>query len=380
MATKRTILELKQWLAEQVAAAAGIPLEEVDMEAAFLDLGLDSVGHFTIAGDLAEWLNQSIPSNLLFEHKTILEVTGAVMSQEDSGMECLVTMQEGDAGEVPIYLVHSVAGDLLDWEEFSGQLGGRPVYGVQQPYESDGAKDGSSLESLVTSYVGPMLRHRPEGPFCIAGHSAGARLAFELARQLTQSGRQVPFLAILDGWPRLRRRASLLEGVRATPAFLANLPRWIRDDLLENGVESVRERLKRKVRAHVRNSKQHSKEGQEGAVPQVELEDYFNVEGLSERVLQRKRANLLNWSSYIPEPTPLRVTLFRAKTRPLYHSLLDPTAGWPKYATLGVDVQVVPGHHTNMNRAPFASGLAAQLNKILDRNVKRLRSTETVPV
>ena len=359
-----TDADLKQWLVAQVAAAAGISEEEVGLEETFQSMGLDSVDHFTIAGELAEWLQCTVPSNLLFEHKTILEVVAELRSSSTPGMECLVEMVAGDGSLAPLYLVHSLAGDLMDWSEFQEQLGSRPVIGIQQPFDPNQSDDETPLEQLVQSYVGPMMAHRTEGPFCIVGHSYGARVAFELARQLLERGREVPLLVIMDGWPVPRRQATFGECIRATPAFLRNLPRWIRDDLMQSGVDKLRARLARKLHSWQRAHRSGPKADDQGRGDRMEIEDFFDVSHLPEQILRRKRANLRSWANYVPEITEVRVELFRSRTRPLFHSLLDPTSGWTPYASMGVEVHHVAGHHTNMNRAPHARELAALLERV----------------
>ena len=62
------------------------------------------------------------------------------------------------------------------------------------------------------------------GCFQFGGHSYGARVAYEIARQLTDQGREVHLLGIFDSWPKTPARASVLEGVQAFPAFVVNLP------------------------------------------------------------------------------------------------------------------------------------------------------------
>jgi len=360
--------ELREWLVGQVAEALSASREEVNPEETFKSLGLDSIDHFNIAGELAEWLGCTVPSNLLFEHETILAVVDELQRSSSPGMECLVEMRDGDADLPPLYLIHSLAGDLLDWSEFLEHLGPRPVLGVQQPFDPGQPDDGLSLESLVQGYVRPLIAHRPEGPFYIVGHSYGSRVAFELARQLMEQGREVPLVAIMDGWPVLRRRATAQECLRATPAFLRNLPRWVRDDLLESGFGDLRARLLRKLRSRQRTLQAGPQSNGQNHGEEMEVEDFFDVSSLPEKVLRRKRANLRNWASYVPQASELRVVLFRSQTRPLFHSLLDRTSGWPPYALKGVDVHHVPGHHTNMNRAPHARGLAALLEQVVTKD------------
>lgn len=51
---------------------------------------------------------------------------------------------------------------------------------------------------LLPGAVGSVLYLQPHGPYHLAGHSSGGRVAFEMARQLEQFGETVAWVAILD--------------------------------------------------------------------------------------------------------------------------------------------------------------------------------------
>lgn len=51
---------------------------------------------------------------------------------------------------------------------------------------------------MAASYVSEMRRRFPNGPYNLAGHSFGGRVAFEMARQLVRDGFAVDFLGLVD--------------------------------------------------------------------------------------------------------------------------------------------------------------------------------------
>ncbi|MAG63709.1 hypothetical protein CMO84_09330 [Candidatus Woesearchaeota archaeon] len=341
------------WLRVQVAQAAEIDPDAVDSEATFESLGLDSVDHFTIAGELAEHLGLAIPSSLLFDHKTITKTVAALDTLSATGLDCLTDLRGDSSSASTVYLVHSIAGDLGDLTEFAGFIEGHRVVGVQQSFTGDSRASAMSLEEMARDYVRALKQHQPEGSFCIAGHSYGSRLAFEVACQLQESGRTVANLSIFDGWPLPRSRATPSEALRAVPAFMMNLPRWVRDDLFSGRATRLGERFARKVRARLKGPEQ------------LDLADHFDTKDLSATVVDRREQNLRSWAHYRPGLLSGNLHLFRARTRPLCHSLLDPSAGWRPFVSGEVHVHLVRGHHTNMIRGSNGQALArAMLTQI----------------
>jgi thioesterase domain-containing protein len=55
-----------------------------------------------------------------------------------------------------------------------------------------------SLEDMASSYVKEMVSVQPKGPYNILGWSFGGALAFEIARQVNESGGEIGLLAFMD--------------------------------------------------------------------------------------------------------------------------------------------------------------------------------------
>lgn len=113
------------------------------------------------------------------------------------------------------------------------------LWPVQLPGRQDRLREvpftgvGPLVRSLAAEFVAPLCE-----PFALFGHSMGALIAFELARELRRRGREPPsrlFLASC-GAPQLRRRR---REIRDLPdeAFVRELRRFggIPDELLRDG-------------------------------------------------------------------------------------------------------------------------------------------------
>ena len=50
--------DIEDWLTENIAPLCELPAERIDVTAPILDLGIESLALFSLAGDLAAWLDR----------------------------------------------------------------------------------------------------------------------------------------------------------------------------------------------------------------------------------------------------------------------------------------------------------------------------------
>uniref|UniRef100_A0A8C0FUG6 Fatty acid synthase n=1 Tax=Bubo bubo TaxID=30461 RepID=A0A8C0FUG6_BUBBB len=81
--------------------------------------------------------------------------------------------------ERPLFLVHPIEGSIAVFYTLASRLH-MPCYGLQ----CTKAAPLDSIQSLAAYYIDCMKQIQPEGPYCIAGYSFGACVAFEMCSQL----------------------------------------------------------------------------------------------------------------------------------------------------------------------------------------------------
>ncbi len=97
--------------------------------------------------------------------------------------------------KIPIFLVHGDNGNYL----LSSHMGSdQPVYGFFHPGSEGEDIRYSNVREMAGAYLKMLLSVCPDGPYFIAGFSFGGVLAFEMALQLQSTGKQVPFLVLID--------------------------------------------------------------------------------------------------------------------------------------------------------------------------------------
>jgi acyl-CoA synthetase (AMP-forming)/AMP-acid ligase II len=95
-----------------------------------------------------------------------------------------------------------------------------------------------TVEDMARQYVPHLLSAQPAGQFRIGGYCIGGVLAWEIAHQLKQFGREVEFVVLIES-PSLNGRA----GLRATKTFLSFAsriaPKRIREKIQRSGMRGI---------------------------------------------------------------------------------------------------------------------------------------------
>jgi thioesterase domain-containing protein len=217
--------------------------------------------------------------------------------------------------------------------------------------DGPGSPDGA-IAAIAARHIATLRAWQPAGPYWLCGYSMGARIALEMATQLRAQGHHVGGLIVLDaqcpgvrhGW---RQALALARG------FLRNLPHWVRDDLAPGGWLQFR----RNVARHLRRAL--------GIGGQPAIARALDPGRLTPAELRVREARYLAARAHRAAPYPGRVTLIRARTRPLLRPLVDPALGWGAVAAGGVSVHEVPGNHMTMLARPHAAAFAALLQAVL---------------
>ena len=112
----------------------------------------------------------------------------------------------------PIFVVPGHAGDVFCFLPLARQLDpDQPMVGIQPP-GLDGTEPLKSVEALAANMVEQIRRYRASGPYLLAGYCAGGPVAFEMARQLAQTGEEVPFVGLIGApFPAMFAKNSLLR-------------------------------------------------------------------------------------------------------------------------------------------------------------------------
>ncbi|HEY3305886.1 MAG TPA: AMP-binding protein [Candidatus Binatia bacterium] len=165
----------------------------------FFDLGGHSLLAAKLFARLDEAFGRSLPLGVLFNAPTVGLLAERYRSApEPKARSAIVPIRTGGTLP-PIFGVPGVFGNVLCFAELSRELGSdQPFYGLQS-IGLDGAEAPlDSIESMASLYVSEIRKVQPHGPYALIGACFGARVAYEMARQLLEAEEGVAFLGLLD--------------------------------------------------------------------------------------------------------------------------------------------------------------------------------------
>jgi pimeloyl-ACP methyl ester carboxylesterase len=194
----------------------------------FFDMGGTSLDSVQILARIDDEFDLRLPPQTLVERHTIEQLADLVASRAVStASAALVKLRNNGTGQ-PLFLVHGGKGDITTYGQLAKRIPGRPVYAFQAIGLNGESWPLTSIPAMAGRYLRELIDVDPTGPHLLAGTCMGGLIAFEMAQQLTRSGREVGLLALIDSdFPtrvgrRLRWSERVVEPVRDAMRIL----RW----------------------------------------------------------------------------------------------------------------------------------------------------------
>ena len=173
-------------------------LEVVSPGDHFFALGGDSMTAVGMIGEVEGLFDLALPSFLVFEAPTLASLSERVDRARRE------TDQETSRGIV-FALASSGTGAPLFFNGIDRMLARQglwtvpcPVFAIANGAAGASFTNARSLQSLATFYLDAVRRIQARGPYRLAGFSACAMIALEMAQQLRALGEEVDLLFLLD--------------------------------------------------------------------------------------------------------------------------------------------------------------------------------------
>ena len=228
--------QLEQTLAEIFAQL--LRLDRVSVHDNFFSLGGHSLLAVRLITQLAQRTGRALALSALFQHPTVAKLARQLQDNLLLPTPETVVPLQSAGSKPPLFCVHPVGGNVLCYVELARALGPeQPLYGVQATAVS-GHDDShpETLAAVAARYVAAITKVQPGGAYHLLGWSLGGVLAFEMARQLHQDGREVALLALLDSYaPELQEPLGAARRSQDESQMIS----WFLRDLLQQHAKDV---------------------------------------------------------------------------------------------------------------------------------------------
>jgi thioesterase domain-containing protein/acyl carrier protein len=345
-------------------------LNEVGIEDDFFELGGHSILAVKVVGRIQAEFKKNLPLSQLFKNPTI-ERLANTLRDANAVLEWqpLVRMHRGGPG-TPIFLLPGAGGNILYYYSLAKHLGqNHPVYGIQTVGLDGTTPPLTSLEEIARHNIEKIRGVPHRGPYVLAGHSFGGKVAFEMSQQLRASGHEVGLVAIFD---------------TPAPVFrqIAEREDWDDTQWLMQIVREIEEFLKIDLSIKHEDLSSLPEEDQlDFVIGRIQRTGWW-VPG-ADRSQLRGHLQVYKTSfqiKYVAREIvhPVPIALFKASAahdamiNPELTALLKEQAwGWEKFSSEPVQVYEVPGDHLTMmsdlNVATMAERLMACLSRLQTR-------------
>lgn len=318
----------------------------------FFDLGGNSLVAMQLCHEVHAQTGCALPPSTLFTAPTIALMAAVIRDWGVQPFSPVVALKATGHGR-PLFLVHGLAGDVLELRALAQKLpGDRPVLGLRARALDPRERAHETIEEMAADYVQHIRRWQPAGPYLLAGYSFGGLVAFEMARHLQEAGEQVAFLGLLDTnvhegclarWERWTFRA--LRWLHRATTRLGSPRSW--------PFSALRERVRRSIEARLHANRS-----------EVPIPAALHVDRLTPAMAYLQKIAFRAFGIYRPQPYSGVVTFFRASVRPTDYCY--PVPIWDGLTGGRLVVCDVPGDHFAMIREPcvdvVASCLAEHIN------------------
>jgi thioesterase domain-containing protein/acyl carrier protein len=320
----------------------------------------ESGGHSLIGIELMDKienrLHMKLPLSSLFAHPTIAGLATFISNNGKSAWKYLVPIKPAGI-KPPLYLVHGAGLEVMVFQEITRYMDeDQPIYGIQAMGLNDGGEPAATVEEIAARYLEEILVHNPEGPYALAGFSAGSVIAYEMARQLSARGKKIFFLGNFD--------YSLENLHRKIPAS-----RKLRNMIIEfvpRQLHNVQNLVKHPSRT-ARFQANFLKLRIQGILSRlgVDTEEVAELPGM-ERIWHIMDQYTYALEHYDVKPYSGPMDLFRSRIK-LYYLRDKKFLGWSPFVS-NIRIHPVEGDHDCMILHPYSKDFALKLQEVLNTN------------
>lgn len=308
---------------------SALKIKEIGTKDDFFELGGNSLIGMRIISAIKEQLSITLSIRKLFEFHTISSLAQEIekineptISPEQDLIENCIVPLKSSGRKVPLFLIHPIGGSVFWYKLFEKYLDNdQPLYAIQDPGLDKQELFFDNLEAMANHYIKAIQTVQPKGPYLIGGASFGSTVAIEMAKQLQETGEQVPAIISLDGW--------------AFYPTIQNSEQYFQDFMKEQNLRI----LQKYIENNISNS-----------------EFLLKLQSHREKLLIKYQLPIIQ----------SKLVLFKAKELHEIFQYNAPFNWWEEYVKDQIEFHLVPGDHETMFYEPNIKTLAGKLSDSLN--------------
>ena len=326
----------------------------------FFDIGGHSLLAVKLLLKIQNKITKEITLSNLYQALTIKKLARQIV--EDTWQHeilSMVSIQPGNYQKaiLPLFFIHVLGIGLKFCKPIVKYLGSDiPVYGLSIQLLDKKPQVGNRVEDLARFYNREVKKIQPEGPYMFTGFSFGGLVAFEMARQMKESGEDVRLVALLESiLPKMLKKTTL---TRRVTEYYKNWKRQGTYSVMRQGLQRLYYSWREKIE-HCFFRK---------------ILWYYKLVGFSGDISIDLK-EFVAWSEnheaaqhYNPYAYTGKVILFKSDHTQLdVEYSEDPQLGWGGVVLGGVEIIKCHGDHIGMLADPNVETVAKKLRQSIDR-------------
>jgi acetoacetyl-CoA synthetase len=318
----------------------------IGIEENFFEIGGNVESADILFSEIARECGRQVPTATIFHAPTIAALASMLELPSLPRFSPFVPLKAG-AEHPPILIAHGLGGRARFSELAKHIRTGHSIYGIQARGIDGREEPFDRIEDMANFYLTALKDLQPEGPYVLIGYSFGGLVALEMAQRLSEGGKHIQVLVLVDAYPHPRQmsgRQRLRLGMQRTKRRISQMSR----QPLPDAISYLTGGLKRRfglAGGHAGNT--HFPEA--------------SPLSLAQTTLQVKRKAYVALARYRPRPYRGKIKFLKSESDEYFPG--DPVPVWANLAA-DFEVETVPGTHLDMVTAHFES-LAAVLTRYL---------------
>lgn len=324
----------------------------IGVEQNFFELGGHSFLAVRLVSEIARELGVQLPVSQVFVSPTVRALCASIEGQTPLHAQAGLVPLRKHGQQAPLFLLHQAGGYVHSYFPLVRHLDARlPVYGLQPPGLDGQSAPVADVVALATRYRDVVRTVQPQGPYHLAGHSFGAVLAYEMARQWLAEGETIEYLGLIDTYLPDGRTQDPLNDLGAFQFVTKQIATLFGAELNVGFTVDAGPEQWAQETAHVlfaagfatdRTTAQHYVTG------------LYNV----------YKACVAAFGAYKPIPCQIHANVYLTEGLDLFMKS-QPSLAWTNWLGNDVRVHLIAGEHLDILQEPHVSTLARSINQHL---------------